>query len=84
MLRFEQCTAPLLINGAVTLLERLLQVGHLGKAAFSSASLSSAAFTDSSRSRVTPCRVSSAVATSPFRRSTSAWSCPLSSASLPH
>ena len=31
MLRFEQRTAPLLINGAVALLECLLQIGRLGK-----------------------------------------------------
>ena len=31
VLRFKQRTAPLPINGAVALLERLLQVGHLGK-----------------------------------------------------
>ena len=31
MLRFKQHIAPLPINGAVVLLECLLQVGHLGK-----------------------------------------------------
>ena len=31
MLRFEQRTTPLPVNGAVSLLERLLQIGRLGK-----------------------------------------------------
>ena len=31
MLRFEQRTAPLPGDGAVTLVERLLQIGDLGK-----------------------------------------------------
>ena len=34
MLRFEQRTTPLPFNGAVALLERLLQIGHLGKGRF--------------------------------------------------
>ena len=72
MLRFEQRTAPLPGDGAVTLVERLLQIGDLGKGRLQLDVLILGRLHGLLTAPVSPCRVSSAVATSAFRRSTSA------------